>query len=112
MEGTEANGARSDNAETVRGRMGRLARDFDGDEERMCVEEVGTGVGYLALSSRSPRVRFRGRGKAGDEKGSNAGRRDDTVFLAEGLGDCMSSWRSKGADMARSCSKWQHTDSC
>jgi hypothetical protein len=112
MEGTEANGARSDKADTVRGRVGRLARDFDGDDESMCVEEVGTGVGYLVFSSKSPRVRFKGRGKAGDEKGSNAGRSDDTAFLAEGVGDCISSWRSEGADIARSRSRWQHTGSC
>lgn len=43
----------------------------------MAVEDVGTGVGYVACSSRASRFRLSGLGKAGDEdNGSKAGRRE------------------------------------
>lgn len=53
----------------------------------MCVDEVGTGVGYLARSSKSSRARFRGRGRAGDEKGSKAGSSIDAGFLEVQVGE-------------------------
>lgn len=104
MDGTDANGARSDKVETFRASAGRFARVFEGEEERMCVDEVGTGVGYLVFSSKSPRVRFRGRGSAGDEKGSKAGRSAEVAFLAAGVGEAASSRPVGGADMTRICS--------
>lgn len=79
----------------------------DGDEVKICVDEVGTGVGYFACSSYVSLVLFNGRGRAGDEKGSKAGSNDDGgFFVATTEGDAsgrvstgagMSPW-SKGDD--------------
>ena len=45
MMGTAPRGARSDNAETVRLRLGRDTFARVGEEEKIAVDEVGTGVG-------------------------------------------------------------------
>ena len=92
--GTEASGARSVRADTVRGNDGRVAGSVGssgGELGIRPVEEVGTGVGYLRFSSRCSRVlarwdadlegesratRFNGRGSGGDEEYSNAGSSD------------------------------------
>lgn len=48
-----------------------------GEDDSMAVDDVGTGVGYVRSSFKASRLRFRGRGRAGDEEsGSKAGRRD------------------------------------
>lgn len=58
----------------------------DGEEERMAVEEVGTGVGYVGCSFNASRLRFRVLGSDGeDDNGSNAGRRDAADFLEPGF---------------------------
>jgi hypothetical protein len=60
-----------------------LARE--GEEVRIAVEDVGTGVGYVVCPSNASRFRFGGLGNAGDdEKGSKAGRRDVVGFLTAG----------------------------
>lgn len=64
----------------VRPRAGRAALLRVGDEDWTCVDEVGTGVGYFAWSSKSSRARFNGRGRTGEERGSNAGKRVDVAF--------------------------------
>ena len=57
-------------------------------------------MGYLACSSNASRFRFSGRGSAGEEKGSNAGRRVDAGFLVAGAGDAASSRSLGEAGMA------------
>ena len=88
--GTLLSGARSDAVEKVRFIAGRRDRKSRGgeDERIPVVLDVGTGVGYLCLSLQSLseiaflgerrsgeelRTRLNGRGKGGDEYGSNAG---------------------------------------
>lgn len=76
-EGTAPRGTRSDvldvNRET--GRAG-------GEELRMCVEDVGTGVGRERLSSNRSLDLFKPLGHAGDdERGSKAGNREAAVFF-------------------------------
>lgn len=66
----------------------------EGDEVKMAVEEVGTGVGYVLVSSNVSRLLFSGRGKAGeDEKGSNAGSRPLVGRVDFGVGDTVVSER-------------------
>lgn len=63
--------------EEILSRLGLELTTRAGEEVNIAVEEVGTGVGYVAWSSRTSRVRFRGRGSAGeDDSGSNAGSRE------------------------------------
>ena len=73
MEGTADKGARSRVAEKDRGRDGREAATpgGGGEDDMMCVDEVGTGVGYSETSG-SRAIRFC-RGREGDELGSKAG---------------------------------------
>lgn len=74
--GTADRGARSDAAEKVRRADAREAAIPGGDEDIICVEEVGTGVGYVDTAG-SRATRFWGLGREGDEdKGSKAGNRD------------------------------------
>lgn len=76
-------GARSDNVDRERCVLGLMFEARGGEELRMWVEEVGTGVGYVRVSSKASRVRFSGRGSAGEEeKSSNAGSNDAAAFLA------------------------------
>ena len=52
----------------------------------------------MGRSSKSSRVRFRGRGRAGEEEnGSKAGRREDGCLLEVGVGDPASSRSGEGA---------------
>lgn len=72
MEGTADKGARSSVAEKERGSDDRgAATPGGGEDDMICVEEVGTGVGYRETSG-SRAIRF-GRGREGDELGSKAG---------------------------------------
>ena len=92
IEGTDARGVRSESVDVVRcSPSRRVLRARGGDEERMPVEDVGTGVGYWNLplpylvggenldkrfSSGDARTRLAGRGNTGEEDtGSNAGKR-------------------------------------
>lgn len=81
MVGSDASGARSDRVEIVLIMPGLPTAPREGDDVKICVDEVGTGVGYFVWSSYVSRLRFRGRGRAGDENGSNAGKSDDGGFL-------------------------------
>jgi len=61
----------------------------------MAVEEVGTGVGYMAFSSRASRFRLRGLGSAGeDDSGSKAGRSEVARRFEPGAGDAWFLWRA------------------
>ena len=84
---------RSESVEEVLGRFGLAIVPREGEDKRMAVEEVGTGVGYVVCSSNAAfRVRFSGLGKAGEEeKGSKAGRRDVVVLFDPGVGDAGTS---------------------
>jgi hypothetical protein len=63
-----------------------------GEEVRMAVEDVGTGVGYVVCSSNASRFRFGGLGRAGeDENGSKAGSRKVVGLLAADDGDAAAS---------------------
>lgn len=76
--GTADRGARS---EVVRARPGRRG----GELERMPVDEVGTGVGYLRCAF-PVFWRFNGRGRAGEEeRGSNAGSNDGAGRLVPAM---------------------------
>jgi hypothetical protein len=80
IEGTADRGALSERDDWVRMRPGLGRWTPGGDEERMPVLEVGTGVGYLrnALEAAEP-IRaclLAGRGSPGEEdRGSKGGRR-------------------------------------
>ena len=53
IEGTEAKGARSERVDAVLCRPGRrVLGNRGGEDEKMPVDEVGTGVGYFAFSLR------------------------------------------------------------
>lgn len=72
-DGTAESGARSDTEDWLRV---RLPRGLGGDEERIPVLDVGTGVGYLRWAFAPVACRFAGRGRPGDEEsGSKGGRR-------------------------------------
>lgn len=83
MDGTADKGARSERADSVRtSAVGRDAvpRIPGGDEERIPVLEVGTGVGYLRYAvlpiEPARACRLTGRGSPGEEeRGSKGGRR-------------------------------------
>lgn len=96
----------------------------------MPVEDVGIGVGYFSLSrpyfEGDARARFAGRGKQGEENGSNAGSSDGAgrltpeteltrgsepflsggeEFMLEGigsvLGESCQSWAREGEEMLK-----------
>lgn len=59
-----------------------------GEDDRMAVDDVGTGVGYFTSSSRASRLRFGGRGSVGDEEnGSKAGSRVPADRLLPATGE-------------------------
>jgi hypothetical protein len=74
--GTADRGARSETADWARVKPGRWTRG--GEDERIPVLEVGTGVGYLCILDPKQESRaclLEGRGKPGEEdRGSKAGR--------------------------------------
>lgn len=80
MVGTVERGVRSEVVveEKVRREAGRGTAVRGGDEDRIWVDEVGRGVGYLeTMPWFSRATRFCGRGRDGDElNGSKAGNRD------------------------------------
>ena len=83
----------------------RASESFDGEEVRMCVEEVGTGVGKDGLPSNMSRDLFRFFGSTGDEdNGSNAGRRDAADFFLATLAG-SASCRGAGRAISLSCGK-------
>ena len=64
-----------------------------GEDVRMAVDDVGTGVGYVTSSLRASRFRFGGRGSVGDEEnGSKAGSRDAAGRLLPASGDPSVAW--------------------
>ena len=75
-----------------------------GDELRMWVEDVGTGVGKDSLPSNTSLDLFRTFGRAGeDDRGSNAGRRAAAVFFLSTLpGSAF--FRGEGRSISLSCS--------
>ena len=80
IEGTAERGARSEIEDCVRCRPG-LAAIRGGEEDRIPVVEVGTGVGYFWKAFSRSKGEYRaclldGRGSPGEEEGSNAGRSD------------------------------------
>lgn len=88
MEGREPNGVRSDRVDEFVRRAGFDLETREGEEVSIAVEEVGTGVGYVVCSSNASRFLFRGLGRAGEEeKGSNAGSKDDVVLFGGGFGE-------------------------
>ena len=70
-----------------------------GEDVRMAVDDVGTGVGYVTSSLRASRFRFGGRGSVGDEEdGSKAGSRDAAGRLLPASGDpSVALWIEVGA---------------
>jgi len=71
--GRSDSGARSDSDDRVRCRPGRRG----GDDGRMPVEDVGTGVGYDSCwSSMALNLRLLGSPGGEEENGSNAGNRE------------------------------------
>ena len=82
------------------------ARDLAvGDELKMCVEEVATGVGRKSFPSNTLRDLLRFFGKAGDEdKGSNAGRSDAADFFLSTLPGAAS-FRGEGRSISLSCGR-------
>lgn len=79
--GTVDRGLRSEPAEKVRRVEDRAAATPGGEDDRIWVDEVGTGVGYFKTSG-SRATRFEGRGREGDElKGSKAGSREAGRFM-------------------------------
>lgn len=79
-----------------------------GDELRMLVDDVGSGVGRDSFPSNTSRDRFRGFGRTGeDERGSKAGRRDaDNFFLPTLSGSAP--FRGEGRSMSLSCGRYQN----
>lgn len=78
---------------------------FDGDELRICVEDVGTGVGRDSFPSNVFRDLFRFFGSTGDEdNGSNAGRRDAADFFLVALAG-SASCRGTGRAISLSCGR-------
>jgi hypothetical protein len=79
MVGTEESGARSDTEDWVRCRPGLPFCKGGGEEDRIPVVDVGTGVGYFLYAAsccegEPSACLFEGRGRAGEEeKGSKAG---------------------------------------
>jgi hypothetical protein len=68
--GRSESGARSESVDRVRWRAGRRG----GEDGRMPVEDVGTGVGYdTCSSSMALNLRLLGSPRGEDEKGSKAG---------------------------------------
>ena len=64
-----------------------------GEDVRIAVDDVGTGVGYVTSSSRASRFRFGGRGSVGDEEnGSKAGSRDTAGRLLPASGGPSLAW--------------------
>jgi hypothetical protein len=64
-----------------------------GEDVRMAVDDVGTGVGYVTSSLRASRFRLGGRGSVGDEEsGSKAGSRDAAGFLLPVSGGSSVAW--------------------
>jgi hypothetical protein len=64
-----------------------------GEDVKMAVDDVGTGVGYVTSSLRASRFRFGGRGSVGDEEnGSKAGSRDAAGRLLPASGDPSVAW--------------------
>jgi hypothetical protein len=64
-----------------------------GEDVRMAVDDVGTGVGYVTSSLRASRFRFGGRGSVGDEEnGSKAGSKDAAGRLLPASGDPSVAW--------------------
>lgn len=83
----------------------RASESFDGEEVRICVEEVGTGVGKDGFPSNVSRDLFRFFGSTGDEdNGSNAGRRDAADFFLAALAG-SASCRGAGRAISLSCGK-------
>lgn len=69
----------------------------------MCVEEVGTGVGKEPFPSYASRDLFNDLGNAGgEEKGSNAGRREAAGFFFPASVGCVS-FLAGGSSIALSC---------
>jgi hypothetical protein len=64
-----------------------------GEDVKIAVDDVGTGVGYVTSSLRASRFRFGGRGSVGDEEnGSKAGSRDTAGRLLPASGDPSLAW--------------------
>jgi hypothetical protein len=64
-----------------------------GEDVKMAVDDVGTGVGYVTSSSRASRFRFGGRGSVGDEEnGSKAGSKDAVGRLLPASGGPSVAW--------------------
>lgn len=81
----------------------RATEFFGGDELRIAVEEVGTGVGNDSFPSNVFRDLFSDFGNAGDDvKGSNAGRRDAADFFLSTLPG-TASCRAAGRSISLSC---------
>lgn len=98
--GTVDKGARSDSVDKDRLTGGLTPAARGGEELSICVDEVGTGVGYVRVSSKTSRVRFSGRGKAGDEdRGSNAGSKEEIDLFISGTGRAASSGVLEGGVM-------------
>lgn len=88
--GTAERGVRSEHTDCAWCSVG-LPWTLGGDEDRMPVAEVGTGVGYLCCASRwegeETACRFVDRGRPGEEdRGSKAGSRDGAGRLAPATG--------------------------
>ena len=78
---------------------------FGGEELRICVDDVGTGVGKDSFPSNKSRDLFRVFGKTGDEdNGSNAGRRDAAAFFVPILPG-SASFRGESSSISLSCGK-------
>ncbi len=90
--GTAPSGVRSESVEAGLTVSDANVRMRDGEDVKMAVEDVGTGVGYVVCSSNASRFRLRGLGKAGeDENGSNAGNREVAGLLEPGVGEAAAS---------------------
>ena len=64
-----------------------------GEDVRMAVDDVGTGVGYVTSSLRASRFRFGGRGSVGEEEnGSKSGSRDAAGRLLPASGGPSVAW--------------------
>lgn len=86
--GTAPRGVRSESVEYVRGILDFNCKTREGDEVKMAVDEVGTGVGYVVCSSNASRLRLGGLGRAGEDvNGSKAGSREVAGLLEPGRGE-------------------------